>query len=128
MRQLSSPPGTILADRFLIHKTKSPMKSSGYSQSASLLAHNQIAATQLIRRGLPPPDTSKSPAYCFSQLKQGTYLIWLKKSISVWFNYTKMLLKFVSNFIFLLLFILSRSNHKRFLLLPSSFPTCFSLH
>ena len=34
----------------------------------SLLAHNQIAATQLIRRGLPPPDTSKSPplfiAFC----------------------------------------------------------------
>ena len=26
-----------------------------------------------------PPDTSKSPptAYCFLQLKQGTYLIWL---------------------------------------------------
>ena len=45
----------------------------------SLLAHNQIAATQLIRRGLPPPDTRKSPAYCFLQLKQGTSLIWLKK-------------------------------------------------
>ena len=58
-------------------------KSSGYSQSASLLAHNQIAATQLIRRGLPPPDTSKSPAYCFSQLKQGTYLIWLKSERNV---------------------------------------------
>ena len=27
-------------------------KSSGYSQSASLLAHNRIAASQLIRSGL----------------------------------------------------------------------------
>ena len=41
--------------------------SSGYSQSAFLLAHNQITA----------PDTGKSPstAYCFSQLKQGISLI-----------------------------------------------------
>ena len=60
-------------------------KSSGYSQSASLLAHNQIAATQLIRRGLPPLliQASSTPAYCFSQLKQGTYLIWLKSERNV---------------------------------------------
>ena len=58
--------------------------SSGYSQSASLLAHNQITASQFIRRACTPPDTSKSPptAYCFSQLKQGTYLIWLNFAFS----------------------------------------------
>ena len=39
-------------------------KSSGYSQSASLLAHNQIAATQLIRRGLPPLLIQASPHPC----------------------------------------------------------------
>ena len=48
---------TIKTGRFVIPY----FSQSGYSQSASLLAHNQIAATQLIRRGLPPPDTSKSP-------------------------------------------------------------------
>ena len=57
---------------------KSELSQADIRNLLSLLAHNQIAATQLIRRGLPPPDTSKSPAYCFSQLKQGTYLIWLK--------------------------------------------------
>ena len=69
------PPTRLVEKTFCV---KLVSESSGYSQSASLLAHNQIAATQLIRRSLPPPDTSKSPAYCFSQLKQGTYLIWLK--------------------------------------------------
>ena len=52
------PPTRLVEKTFCV---KLVSESSGYSQSASLLAYNQIAATQLIRRGLPPPDTSKSP-------------------------------------------------------------------
>ena len=44
------PPTRLVAKTFCV---KLVSESSGYSQSASLLAHNQIAATQLIRRGLP---------------------------------------------------------------------------
>ena len=59
-------------------------KSSGYSQSASLLAHNQIAATRLSEGACPLLiQASPTPAYCFSQLKQGTYLIWLKSERNV---------------------------------------------
>ena len=55
-------------------------KSRGYSQSASLLAHNQIAATQLIRRGLPPPDTSKShPCLLLFAIEAGDLLDLVKK-------------------------------------------------
>ena len=55
--------------------------SSGYSQSASLLAHNQITASQFIRRGLYPFLIQASPptAYCSSQLKQG--LPWFVKKV-----------------------------------------------
>ncbi len=52
------PPTRLVEKTFCV---KLVSESSGYSQSASLLAHNQIAATQLIRRRLPPPDISKSP-------------------------------------------------------------------
>ena len=45
------PPTRLVEKTFCV---KLVSESSGYSQSASLLAHNQIAATQLIRRGLPP--------------------------------------------------------------------------
>jgi len=42
------PPTRLVEKTFCV---KLVSESSGYSQSASLLAHNQIAATQLIRRG-----------------------------------------------------------------------------
>ena len=54
------PPTRLVEKTFCV---KLVSESSGYSQSASLLAHNQIAATQLIRRGLPPPDQA-SPHPC----------------------------------------------------------------
>ena len=54
--------------------------SSGYSQSASLRSSTANSCSAVYQEELallliqasPPPT-----AYCFSQLKQGTYLIWL---------------------------------------------------
>ena len=56
-------------------------KSNGYSQSASLRSSTPNSCSAVYQEELallliqasPPPT-----AYCFSQLKQGTYLIWLK--------------------------------------------------
>ena len=55
-------------------------ESSGYSQSASLLAHNRMLLRSLSGVACTTPDTSKSQptAYCFEQLKQATCLIQLK--------------------------------------------------
>ena len=60
-------------------------KSSGYSQSASLLAHNRMLLRSLSGVACTTPDTSKSQptAYCFAQLKQGTCLIRLKNTSPV---------------------------------------------
>ena len=49
-------------------------RKNGYSQSASLLAHNRMLHYSLSGVACTTPDTSKSPAYCFAQLKQGTCL------------------------------------------------------
>ena len=56
-------------------------KSSGYSQSASLLAHNRMLLRSLSGVACTTPDTSKSQptAYCSAQLKQGTCLIRLNQ-------------------------------------------------
>ena len=56
-----------------------------YSQSASLLAHNRMLLRSLSGVACTTPDTSKSQptAYCFTQLKQGTCLIRLKKQPSL---------------------------------------------
>ena len=55
-------------------------ESSGYSQSASLLAHNRMLLRSLSGVACTTPDTSKPQptAYCFEQLKQATCLIRLK--------------------------------------------------
>ena len=55
---------------------------SGYSQSASLLAHNRMLLRSLSGVACTTPDTSKSQptAYCSAQLKQGTCLIRLNQS------------------------------------------------
>ena len=57
-------------------------ESSGYSQSASLLAHNRMLLRSLSGVACTTPDTSKSQptAYCSAQLKQGTCLIRLNKT------------------------------------------------
>ena len=55
-------------------------KSSGYSQSASLLAHNQIAATQLIRRDLPLLiQASPHPCLLLFAIEAGDLLDLVKK-------------------------------------------------
>ena len=54
--------------------------SSGYSQSASLRGStpNNCSAVYQEELALLLIQASPHTAYCFSQLKQGTYLIWLK--------------------------------------------------
>ena len=62
-KKLRCPANTTLPDT----RAKEQM-SSGYSQSASLLAHNRITAHNLSEGACAPPDTTKSPhtAYHFS--------------------------------------------------------------
>ena len=54
--------------------------SSGYSQSASLLAHNQITASQFIRRGLYPSWYKQVPTHCLLlfAIEAGDFLDLLK--------------------------------------------------
>ena len=62
-------------DEYNMRKINLTPPSSGYSQSASLLAHNRMLLCSLSGVACTTPNTSKSPAYCFAQLKQGTCLI-----------------------------------------------------
>ena len=64
-------------DEYNMRKINLTPPSSGYSQSASLLAHNRMLLRSLSGVACTTPDTSKSQptAYCFAQLKQGTCLI-----------------------------------------------------
>ena len=70
-------------DEYNMRKINLTPPSSGYSQSASLLAHNRMLLRSLSGVACTTPDTSKSQpaAYCFTQLKQGTCLIRLKKNL-----------------------------------------------
>ena len=70
-------------DEYNMRKINLTPPSSGYSQSASLLAHNRMLLRSLSGVACTTPDTSKSQptAYCFAQLKQGTCLIRLKTGV-----------------------------------------------
>lgn len=63
MTDTSIPTAAILNIRFT--SIGSPVWSSGYSQSAALLAHNLIAAMAACQVECILPDISKSPPWTF---------------------------------------------------------------
>ena len=61
---LQTPEGCVM---FYTPQETSLIRVKRIKVSASLLAHNQITASQFISKSCTPPDTSKSPpsTYCF---------------------------------------------------------------
>ena len=65
------PPTRLVEKTFCV---KLVSESSGYSQSASLFAHNQIAATQLIRRIALLIQASPHPCLLLFAIEAGDLL------------------------------------------------------
>jgi len=75
------------------------IKSSGYSQSASLLAHNQITAPKFISRSLHSSWYKQVPTHCLFlfAIEAGDLLDLVKKEMSGSAGYRKCRQEMVSN-------------------------------